>query len=100
LRANGLIAVVFSVPSTHRTLQLKGDDALVLPCNSEGEAVAERHLRRFIDELAAIGFRADIAQTMLAREGGLASVRFTVREAFEQTPGPQAGAPLHAGGAR
>jgi len=98
LRANGLIAVVFSVPSTHHTLQLKGDDAQILPCDRDGEAVAERHLRRFIDELADIGIRADVARTLLARDDGLVAVRFTVREAFEQTPGPQAGTPLHAGG--
>jgi hypothetical protein len=97
LRANGLIAVVFSEPTTHRTLQLKGSDAQVLPCGSEGEAVAERHLRRFVDELADIGVRADVAQTLLARDGGLAAIRFTVREAYEQTPGPQAGSALHAG---
>jgi hypothetical protein len=99
LRANGLIAVVFSEPTTHHTLQLKGTDAQVLPCDRAGEAVAERHLRRFVDELADIGIRADVARTLLAREGGLAAVRFTVREAYEQTPGPQAGTALHAGGA-
>jgi len=53
LRANGHIAVVFSEPTTHRTLQLKGDDAQLLPCGNDAEAVAERHLRRFVDELAA-----------------------------------------------
>jgi hypothetical protein len=99
LRANGLIAVVFSEPTTHHTLQLKGNDAQVLPCDQAGEAVAERHLRRFVDELADIGIRADVARTLLAREGGLVAVRFTVREAYEQTPGPQAGTALHAGGA-
>jgi hypothetical protein len=98
LRANGHIAVVFSEPTTHRTLQLKGDDAQVLPCGSDGEAVAERHLGRFIDELAALGFGAQVARAVLARDGGLLALRFTVREAYEQTPGPQAGSALHAGG--
>ena len=97
LRANGHIAVVFSEPTTHRTLQLKGDDAQLLPCGSDAEAVAERHLRRFADELADIGIRADVARTLLARDGGLVAIRFTVREAYDQTPGPQAGTALHAG---
>lgn len=98
LRANGHIAVVFSEPSTHRTLQLKGVDAQVLACDADGEALAERHLQRFIDELAEIGLSAAVARTVLTREGGLVALRFTVREAYDQTPGPQAGAALHAPG--
>ena len=90
--------MVFSEPTTHRTLQLKGKDAQVLPCDSEGEAAAERHLRRFVDELADIGIGAEVAGTLLARDGGLVAIRFTVCEAYEQTPGPQAGAALHPGG--
>lgn len=31
IRANGMIAVVFSQPSTHRTIQLKGSAATVAP---------------------------------------------------------------------
>lgn len=98
IAANGRIAVVCSEPTTHRTLQLKGDDAQVLECGDDGEALAERHLNRFIDELADIGLAAEVARTLLTREGGLVALRFTVREAYEQTPGPQAGAALHAPG--
>ena len=98
LRANGHIAVVFSEPTTHRTLQLKGNDAQVLECGADGEALAERHLQRFIAELADIGLPAEVARTLLRREGGLVALRFTVREAYDQTPGPQAGSALHAPG--
>ncbi|HOM13052.1 MAG TPA: pyridoxamine 5'-phosphate oxidase family protein [Rubrivivax sp.] len=96
LRANGHIAVVFSEPTTHRTLQLKGNDAQVLECGADGEALAERHLQRFIAELADIGLPAEVARTLLKREGSLVALRFTVREAYDQTPGPQAGSALHA----
>lgn len=99
LRANGHIAVVFSEPTTHRTLQLKGNDAQVLECGAGGEALAERHLQRFIAELADIGLPAEVARTLLRREGGLVALRFTAREAYDQTPGPQAGSALHAPGA-
>lgn len=99
LRANGHIAVVFSEPTTHRTLQLKGIDAQVLDCDADGEALAERHLQRFIAELADIGLPAEVARTLLTRDGGLVALRFTVREAYDQTPGPQAGTALHAPGA-
>ena len=96
LRANGHIAVVFSEPTTHRTLQLKGIDAQVLQCDDDGEALAERHLLRFTAELADIGLPAEVAHTLLTRDGGLVALRFTVREAYDQTPGPQAGTALPA----
>ncbi len=91
LRANGLVAVVFSEPSSHRTLQVKGRDAAVGPCDAGDAALAERHLRGFVDEIGHIGFTAEVAHTLLAHEGDLVAVRFTVDEAFEQTPGPSAG---------
>jgi len=99
LRANGRIAVVCSEPTTHRTLQLKGDDAQVLECGDDGEALVERHLQRFTDELADIGLPAEVARTLLRRDDGLVALRFTVRQAYDQTPGPQAGAALHAAAA-
>ena len=66
--------------------------------NIHGLSLAERHLQRFIDELAEIGLSAAVARTVLTREGGLVALRFTVREAYDQTPGPQAGAALHVPG--
>ncbi|WP_119293031.1 pyridoxamine 5'-phosphate oxidase family protein [Azohydromonas sediminis] len=94
LRANGMVAVVFSEPSSHRTLQVKGRDATVGPCGADDAAHAERHLRGFVDEIGHIGFAAVVAHTLLAHQGDLVAVRFTVDEAFEQTPGPSAGEPL------
>jgi hypothetical protein len=91
LRANGRIAVVFSEPTTNRSLQLKGDDAQVLPADDSDGALAAEHLERFAAEIGELGFPAQVAQTILRADGGLAAVRFTVREAFEQTPGPRAG---------
>jgi hypothetical protein len=94
LRANGRIAVVISEPTTNRTLQLKGDDAQVLPADAADHALAAEHLEHFIAEIGELGFPAVVAQTLLCPDGGLAAVRFTVREAYEQTPGPRAGARL------
>lgn len=91
LRDNGLIAVVFSEPSTDQTVQIKGIDAEVAPCEARDLELAAHHLRRFSDEIGQLGFPPAVAQTMLSPGDELAAVHFTVAAAFEQTPGPTAG---------
>lgn len=94
LRANGRIAVVFSEPTTNLSLQLKGDDAQVLPVDEADCALAATHLERFTVEIGELGFQPLVAQTVLDAEDGIAAVRFTVSEVYEQTPGTRAGARL------
>ena len=92
LRANGRIAVVFSEPTTHRTLQLKGDDATGRPATDADLALAQRYLGAFADEIAQLGFAAPVARQLLQHvPDDLHAVRFTPCQAFEQTPGPRAG---------
>jgi hypothetical protein len=92
LRANGLIAVVFSQPSTTHTVQLKGRDARVEVLQVGDDHVIRDYLDHFIDEVATIGFPAHVARTLLSHAPGeVVAVRFTPSSAFEQTPGPQAG---------
>lgn len=99
LRSNALIAVVFSEPSTHRTVQFKGSDALVAPIEPGDEAVVDRYLRSFIQEISLIGFPENVAHSILGHSGDLVAVHFTPLTGFEQTPGPTAGQalPHHAG---
>jgi hypothetical protein len=94
LQANGRISLVCSQPSTHRTLQFKGDDAHRVPLTAADEALAAEHAHRFGEEIGTLGFAPELVQTMLAHEAGMAAVRFTVAEVFEQTPGPRAGSRL------
>lgn len=94
LRDNGQVAVVFSEPSSHRTLQVKGRDATVASCGPDDAALAERYVEGFVAEIGALGFAADVAHTLLSRHDVLVAVHFTIAEAFEQTPGPAAGEPL------
>ena len=101
LRANGLIAVVFSEPSSNRTVQFKGVDAVVEPIAPCDELAVDRYLSNFIDEIAQLGFPADVAHTILRRGEGddLVAVHFTPSAGFEQTPGPTAGQALNKSGA-
>lgn len=96
LQANGRIAVVFSEPSSHRTLQVKGSDAEIAACGPDDAALAQRYLLDFAGEIGRLGFAAEVAQTMLRHDDDLVAVAFTPCEAFDQTPGPQAGQPLAA----
>ena len=54
-----MIAVVFSQPSTHRTIQLKGRDARPTRVAAGDRAVVERTLAGWIQELTSIGYPAD-----------------------------------------
>ncbi len=91
ITANGLIAVVFSQPSTHRTIQLKGSDARVTRVTSADRDIAQRHLRTWVEDLQLAGYAADFARTVRGEAPDLVAVTFTLASAFLQTPGPAAG---------
>ena len=98
IRLTGTIAVVFSQPSTHRTIQLKGTDAHVVPGTPADRRIAERHLGAWVEDLVSVGYTAEFAAALRGRaESGLTAIAFTPTSAFEQTPGPAAGTPLKAG---
>ena len=94
LRSNGRIAVVFTEPSSNRTLQVKGEDAEVAACGDDDAALAGRYLQGFVAEIGELGFAPEVAHTILGHDDDLVAVHFTVAAAFEQTPGPTAGQPL------
>lgn len=92
IESNGMIAVVFSQPSTHRTIQLKGTDARVVRVAPGDRAVAARHLASWVDDLCSIGYRPEFARALHGETpGAMVAVAFTPTSAFQQTPGPGAG---------
>jgi hypothetical protein len=94
-RANGRIAVVFSLPSTHRTLQLKGADAAVEPLRDGDLELIARHRAAFLADLTSLGYARSLPETLMSGSGSdVVAVSFTVSEAFIQTPGPTAGTRL------
>jgi len=94
-RANGAIAVVITLPSTHRTVQLKGGDAAVEALRDDDYIRIARNREGFLRELTSIGFPDKFAKLLLAGErGDVVAVGFTITAAFNQTPGPTAGKPL------
>ncbi len=92
IRGNGAVAVVFSQPSTHQTIQLKGVDATVVSLEEGDEAHITAYCNAFAQELRGIGYTPAFAQTLVSDMGAeLLGVRFTPSDAFQQTPGPAAG---------
>jgi hypothetical protein len=97
VEATGAIAVVFSQPSSYRSLQVKGTDAVVVPLESRDKDRVRHYITLYAAEIAALGFDEMFARTMLSCEpADLSAVTFTPSSAFSQTPGPGAGAPLTA----
>lgn len=93
LRSMGRIAVVFSEPATHRTLQFKGVDAQVAPAGPEAAARVAQCIEAFVAVLEPLGYSPLAIRTLLACEPGeITAVTFTPVQVFDQTPGPQAGA--------
>ena len=91
LESNGAIAAVFSRPSTHETLQLKGLDARLIECAEPDLMLIQAYRRRFASDLATIGYTDAFADAVVAIMPDLVGVRFTPTAAFQQTPGPSAG---------
>lgn len=96
IRANGMIAVVFSQPSTHRTLQVKGSDARVAAAGAEDLAAAQVHLASWVEDMQRIGYSVPFARAVRGEPTEIVAVTFTPLAVFEQTPGPAAGRQLPA----
>jgi hypothetical protein len=97
LRASRAIAVVFSQPATHRTIQLKGTDARLEPLAPGDAERAAQATDSFAAGLGALGYNETMVRAAVWYEpSALVAVGFTPCAAFQQTPGPRAGAPLAA----
>jgi hypothetical protein len=95
IATNRLIAVVFSQPSSNRTVQLKGRDATPVPATPADVALVRRHLALFAAEIAPMGWDQRYVDTLFWHDPAqLLAIRFTPEFAFAQTPGPNAGAPV------
>lgn len=95
VRANAAIAVVFSEPSTHRTVQLKGTDASVGGPAQGDLNIVGGYRDAFARELEPLGYPEILIRTLLSYPSAdIVGITFTPSEAFSQTPGPKAGEPL------
>src|SRR5262249_16604640 len=92
IRSSSQIAAVFGLPSTHRTIQLKGNDAAIVAVQKPDLKIAERYVDRIAAEVSPFGFdEAHTRAIVCCLPDDLTAVTFSPREAFVQTPGPRAG---------
>jgi len=95
--ATGQIAVVFSEPMSHRTVQVKARDVELRSAVDSDAPVLQRYLRSMEHEIGNVGQSAAFVQAMLAcRLDDVVAIRFRPSEAYDQTPGPKAGSALPA----
>ena len=92
---SGHVAVVFSEPATHRTVQVKATQATLRDATAQDETVLTAYLRSMEHELALVRIAPQLTRAMLAhRLEDVVAIQFTPEQAFDQTPGPKAGARL------
>jgi hypothetical protein len=95
VRANGRVAVVFSEPTTHRAIQLKGTDAAIVPLTADDPHLLAAYRSRLAARVAPLGFSEVFVRTLLnVVPGDVVAIAFTPTAAFSQTPGPKAGSVL------
>jgi hypothetical protein len=89
------IAVVFSEPSTHRTIQLKGTDAVAAQVQKKDASLSKSYADAFVAEVCPLGYsEGPIRALVTCDDADLQAITFHPCNAFLQTPGPRAGEPL------
>jgi len=97
IRTTRSIAAVFTQPESHKTIQLKGNDAEILTVEAADHPVIQEYLKSLAEEIARIGYSNHFSHILaIPPEAMDTAIRFTPQTAFSQTPGPQAGKKLSA----
>jgi len=92
LAETGALAVVFSRPSSHVTIQLKGRCTGTAPASALDREVVDGYRVSFIEELVSLGYPAGFARAMVPpADTEWVAVGFVPEILYDQTPGPHAG---------
>ena len=92
LRAGGPIAVVFTRPQSHETLQLKAAGAEIAPVKRADRSIMREYGEAFFAEIVSLGYDGSFTRSLVSGTADEAvAVSFEPSAAFEQTPGPRAG---------
>lgn len=89
LRENGRIAVCFSRPADHRSIQLKGRIVGLDEAGPADRAVVDRYRAALVEVLGVLGLPPRTLLRM--NHWPCAAARFEVESVYVQTPGPGAG---------
>lgn len=95
VQAGSPIAVTFSAPLSHRTLQIKGFSSRPEQLDPVDQAMSQIQCKGFAGVIAAAGHPPTFVQAFMDYCSSTSRVlSFPAEEAFEQTPGPGAGRTL------
>ena len=95
LQGGAANAVLFSLPSTHETLQLKAANVTIQTLEEGDRELMRAYGKSFHDELSELGYHELFAGGIVSGvEEEAVAIGFTPIAAFEQTPGPDAGRAL------
>ena len=95
IEASGAIAVVFSEIESHKTIQIKGNDARVSELPADCASDIARYADAVCRELVALDYDGAMARALVGVDvSDVTGVAFTPRAIFDQTPGPGAGKPM------
>ena len=98
LAGNGQITVCCSLPTSYKTVQLKGQCIETTDPRRADLTAVERHREAFGRLNVRIGVPRQRTETFWRREletsPDLVKLRFVPEQIFDQTPGPDAGSPL------
>lgn len=98
LRDGAPVAVAFSRPKTHISLQVKGERAEILEFSPVDREVMRAYGAAFAAEICALGYSGEFAGRLIAPvDEPAVGVRLAPVALFEQTPGPRAGERLETG---
>lgn len=86
------IAMTVGDPISYRSIQLKGTSLGCADPTEEDRDWVRRHREAFMVSIALIGDPPALGRNMWSEE--VIRIDFLVEQAFEQTPGPDAGRPL------
>jgi hypothetical protein len=90
LEGNGAVALGFCPPTIAKAVQLKGAAIVLGEPSAQDLEHVERHVGAFLAECGRIGVPPEVANRMFV-DSTLLSIRVSIDEGFDQTPGPTAG---------
>jgi hypothetical protein len=89
LRDNGQIAVTFSRPLTHYSIQVKGAYSGIRAAGADDLPLLQRYQAAYTEQLHAVGLPRAVAARLVFWPS--LAIDFSAGDLFVQTPGPSAG---------
>lgn len=91
----GAIAVTFTRPHDHRSIQIKAPAARIADTSPEDAAETARQCACFREELVFVEYTSEFASAYAGFEAGeIVAIELSPVRIFVQTPGPGAGSEL------